>query len=189
MEAEQAAALYTMLDREGIRFWLDGGWGIDALLGEQTRPHKDLDALVNRDDLPHMLDVLVAEGFTLKELWSENVWTASERPVALIGRQGATGNEVATAFVLWHPDGRELDFHVFLADAAGVLALWEGNVDYTAEAFSGRGTIAGTPVRCLSAAMQMATHTGYVLLDKDRQDLRHLHERFGVPYVNEEQRG
>ncbi len=46
--------------------------------------------------------------------------------------------------------------------------------------------IAGTPVRCLSARMQMATHTGYVLQTKDLQDLRLLHERFGVPYLEEQ---
>jgi hypothetical protein len=26
--------------------WIDGGWGVDALLGVQTRPHKDLDVAV-----------------------------------------------------------------------------------------------------------------------------------------------
>jgi hypothetical protein len=34
----------------------------------------------------------------------------------------------------------------------------------------------------LSAAMQMRTHTGYVLQDEDIQELRRLHERFGVDY-------
>ncbi len=32
-----------------------GGWGVDALLGRQTRPHKDLDVLVLVDDLPDRL--------------------------------------------------------------------------------------------------------------------------------------
>jgi lincosamide nucleotidyltransferase A/C/D/E len=26
-----------------IDVWVDGGWGIDALVGSQTRPHGDLD--------------------------------------------------------------------------------------------------------------------------------------------------
>lgn len=189
MEGSEAADLYTLLDGKGIRIWVDGGWGIDALVGEQTRPHKDLDALVLRDDLVRLLDVLAGQGFALKEIWSENLWVACEHPVALIGRKNATGDEVATAFVLLHPDGRELDFHVLHADAAGVVALWETDLTYPAEAFTGRGTIGGTAVRCLSARMQMATHTGYVLQDKDRQDLRYLHERLGVPYANEQQRG
>ncbi|MGH8515394.1 MAG: nucleotidyltransferase domain-containing protein [Gammaproteobacteria bacterium] len=28
-----------------------GGWGIDALLGAQTRPHKDLDLLIRLEDV------------------------------------------------------------------------------------------------------------------------------------------
>jgi lincosamide nucleotidyltransferase A/C/D/E len=28
------------LDAAGIEWWVDGGWGIDALLGEETRPHE-----------------------------------------------------------------------------------------------------------------------------------------------------
>lgn len=31
------------LDTHGVPFWVDGGWGVDALLGEQTRSHRDLD--------------------------------------------------------------------------------------------------------------------------------------------------
>jgi lincosamide nucleotidyltransferase A/C/D/E len=27
----------------GRRFWLEGGWGVDALVGHQTRAHRDLD--------------------------------------------------------------------------------------------------------------------------------------------------
>lgn len=28
-------------DAGGIDYWVDGGWGIDALLGRQTREHRD----------------------------------------------------------------------------------------------------------------------------------------------------
>jgi hypothetical protein len=31
------------LDRAGVPVWLDGGWGVDALVGRQTRAHRDLD--------------------------------------------------------------------------------------------------------------------------------------------------
>src|SRR5919201_6639891 len=30
------------------KVWLDRGWGLDALLGEQTRPHDDLDLAIPR---------------------------------------------------------------------------------------------------------------------------------------------
>jgi lincosamide nucleotidyltransferase A/C/D/E len=41
-----------ILDRlAGIDAWVDGGWGVDALLGEQTRQHDDLDLVVSWTDL------------------------------------------------------------------------------------------------------------------------------------------
>jgi len=48
MRAEEVTALYTLLAEREVRVWVDGGWGIDALLAEQTRQHKDFDALVQR---------------------------------------------------------------------------------------------------------------------------------------------
>jgi lincosamide nucleotidyltransferase A/C/D/E len=35
--------LYATLENLGVEIWIDGGWGVDALLGEQSRPHQDLD--------------------------------------------------------------------------------------------------------------------------------------------------
>lgn len=43
---EDAAALYRALSDAGVSCWVVGGWGVDALLGRQSRPHKDLDVLV-----------------------------------------------------------------------------------------------------------------------------------------------
>ena len=41
MRAEDVVELYALLLEQGVQVWVDGGWGIDALLTEQTRPHKD----------------------------------------------------------------------------------------------------------------------------------------------------
>ena len=36
-------AVTTMLDAlAGFDLWIGGGWGVDALVGHQTRPHDDL---------------------------------------------------------------------------------------------------------------------------------------------------
>ena len=131
-------------------------------------------------------DLLAARGFRVKELWSENRWVDHPVEVELIGRASAAGHEVATAFVLDNSTGHELDFHVLRVDDRGYgIPAWQAEVRYSPEALAGRGMILNTPVRCLSAAMQMHTHTGYVLHAKDRQDLRLLHERFEIAYVDE----
>jgi lincosamide nucleotidyltransferase A/C/D/E len=181
MHAAEVSALYTMLVEHGVQVWVDGGWGIDALLGEQTRPHKDFDALMGFDDLATLTDVLAHRGFTLKEIWEENRWVVHAVPLPLIGRTSPAGSEVATAFVVRNAQGHELDVHVLTIDSHGTgLPAWNADVTYPPDALAGRGVIAGTSVHCLSAHMQMATHTGYALQAKDLQDLRLLHERFGV---------
>jgi lincosamide nucleotidyltransferase A/C/D/E len=40
---EDDISIYKCLSTNSIQVWLLGGWGIDALLGQQTRPHKDID--------------------------------------------------------------------------------------------------------------------------------------------------
>ena len=187
MRAEDVVELYSLLLERGVQIWVDGGWGIDALLQEQTRPHKDLDALVQFDDLGRMAGVLAERGFNLKEIWAENRWAGHAAQVPLIGREIPASREVATAFVLRSGNGHELDIHVLTFDNDGYgIPAWDSDFIFPPEAFEGCGAILGAPVRCLSAQMQMATHTGYEPQDKDLQDLRALRERFGIPYEEEQ---
>jgi len=89
VNAEDVIRIYALLSTHGIQVWLNGGWGMDALLGEQTRPHKDLDIFVQLEDVIRMRDLLTRDGFSLKELWSENRWAIDLNQV-----------KTATAFVL-----------------------------------------------------------------------------------------
>ena len=50
MDASELVRLLDVLEQNGVTVWLDGGWGVDALLGEQTREHDDVDLVVPRDD-------------------------------------------------------------------------------------------------------------------------------------------
>ena len=189
MRAEDVVALYVLLVQRGVRVWVDGGWGIDALLGQQTRPHKDFDALVRFDDLATLTALLAQQGFTLKQIWEENRWVAHPIPLQLISSAQRAGSAVATAFVVRNGADQELDLHVLTFDDRGTgLPAWNTDVIFPPAALAGHGTIARTPVRCLSAQMQMATHTGYALQAKDLQDVRRLHEHFGVAFMEEQAR-
>ena len=46
VEAGDVLRIVDLLGDRGIDAWLDGGWGVGALLGEQMRPHKDVDIVV-----------------------------------------------------------------------------------------------------------------------------------------------
>ena len=43
MLAHDVLEIVARLDAAGVRVWLDGGWGVDALIRHQTRDHEDLD--------------------------------------------------------------------------------------------------------------------------------------------------
>jgi lincosamide nucleotidyltransferase A/C/D/E len=171
VQADDVISIYQLLEADGIQLWLTGGWGIDALLREQTRAHKDLDVIMLVDDVARMRELMGCHGHSLKELWSENQWTAD-----------AHGIEIATAFVLQDSEGREIDAHAMRLDAQGNgLPAWEAEgLDFTRQDLAGEGMIADVAVRCLAPTMQMRCHTGYTLPDEQLRDLELLHLRFDV---------
>jgi lincosamide nucleotidyltransferase A/C/D/E len=63
MKAERALAVVARLTESGVSLGLDGGWGVDALLGSQTRPHDDLDLIVRLDDVGQLEDALAQIGY------------------------------------------------------------------------------------------------------------------------------
>ena len=173
VRAKDAIDIYQRLLANNIQAWLTGGWGIDALLGEQTRLHKDLDILVLVDDVVPMQDLLGGEGYGLKDLWSENAWVVDSE-----------GREIPTAFVLHDAEGREVDVHAMTLDEQGngIPAWVSEGLALSREDLGGEGTVAGIPVRCLSAEMQIRAHTGYDLPAEQEQDLELLRGRLGVLY-------
>lgn len=185
MMAEDVVYLYSGLLARGVQLWVDGGWGIDALLERQTRSHKDFDAIVAFEDLPVLTRFLGGCGFALKEIWPENRWAPCPELLALIGREHPAV-EVATAFVLKDDSSCEIDFHVVRFDEYGrSIPAWNSDFVFPPEAFAGLGTVGSKRVRCLSAETQMRTHTGYALKESDVHDLRFLHDRFGIDYPDE----
>lgn len=63
MKSEDVTTLYTLLENSGIKIWIDGGWSVDALLGKQTRPHKDVDIAIQWKDVIRLREVLETEGY------------------------------------------------------------------------------------------------------------------------------
>ena len=148
------------LETAGISSWLDGGWGVDALLHRQTRTHKDIDIVVDVTDVPKLRGILRRRGFDVC--------------------QGSPPN----SFVLADGSGLEVDVHavVFDDEGNGVYRMQNGkDWVYPAEGFLGRGMIDGVEVRCLSATTQVLGHAhGYVPVEKDFQDMDLLEQQFGL---------
>ena len=43
---EHVLEVVQALERAHLAVWIDGGWGVDAVLGTQTRDHHDVDLVV-----------------------------------------------------------------------------------------------------------------------------------------------
>jgi lincosamide nucleotidyltransferase A/C/D/E len=177
VNAEDVISIYKYLAANGIQIWLTGGWGIDALLGEQTRPHKDLDVIMLLDDVLRMCELLDDKGFSMKELWSENRWAMD-----------AHEKVISTAFVLQDSDGREFDMHAMhLDDQGNGIPAWEATEGFffKQQDLAGVGMIDGVAVQCITPEKQMLCHIGYELPEIQLRDLELLNERFGVEYPDE----
>jgi lincosamide nucleotidyltransferase A/C/D/E len=160
MEPGEVVRLLNLLEADGVTVWLDGGWGVDALLERQTRTHDDLDVVVELADVHQVTVVLERAGYDV---------VAGAAP---------------KSFVAVDPAGRQIDVHPVVFDDARGGGVYQmdggGEWVYPTAGFAGRGSVAGRPVRCLSADVQVLVHAGYELTDKDHQELYLLHERFGV---------
>ncbi len=170
--AKDAIKIYKKLTTNGIKVWLTGGWGIDALLGKQTRSHKDLDVIMLLDDVVRMRELLRSEGYVKEELWSENQLATD-----------TNGNETATAFVLIDREGREFDVHAMTIDDQGNgIPAWKEAKDFIFKRkdLVGVGMIAGVAVQCITAESQITCHTGYELSEKQRNDIELLREKYGM---------
>lgn len=152
--------IVACLDVAGVAVWLDGGWGIDALLGEETRPHDDLDVVMGMAKLDAAREALHALGFVLAV------------------------DELPTRCVLRDAGDRRIDVHpvVFDCEGGGLQRQPDGSdFRYPPEGLSGIGMVVGRVVRCLTPELQLRCHLVYVPDDDDRHDIRLLCNRFSLP--------
>jgi lincosamide nucleotidyltransferase A/C/D/E len=145
-----------------VDVWVDGGWGVDALLGTQTRLHADLDLALPTRQWSRALDALDRAGFVpVRDSGPHNVVVLDDR-------------------------GRLVDLHSFddtttVIGDDGIERHGPDGLAYEAGGFDGVGSIDGRIVACMSASFQMRSHTGYDVDADDWHDVRLLHERFGLP--------
>ena len=150
----------AVLEQNGLEVYVDGGWAVDAVLGEQTRPHDDLDIALPHAQVPRLRALLSMRGF--REQRRDDSWECN--------------------FVLADEAGGRLDVHSYTLDAAGLNV---GGVAYSGEQLNGRGVIGGYPVRCISPEWLVKFHRGYELDDKDWHDVRLLCERCQITVPDE----
>lgn len=174
MHAADVVEIIDALESADVNVWVYGGWGIDALLGEQTRPHDDLDVIIRADDIEAAIRVTREQGFSLMT------------------------NELPQGFVVRDTLDRRIDFHPvrFRSDGSAVQEIkGQGEWVFSAAGLLGVGSVNSREIRCLTPEEQAVRATAipeverYEPNEADRRDMRLLRDRFGItlphPYDND----
>jgi lincosamide nucleotidyltransferase A/C/D/E len=155
MTANDVIEIVQLFNQHPIDFYIDGGWGVDALLGEQTRRHADLDIAIQHKDVAQIRALLEARGY--KDVPRDDTRDCN--------------------FVLGDDQGHQIDIHSYTFDAAGNLVY---GVAYPFDSLTGTGSVNKHPVKCISPEWMVKFHTGYTLDENDYHDVRALCQRFGL---------
>ena len=158
MSGQKATELYLLLELRGVKIWIDGGWAVDALLGEQTRAHEDLDIVVETRDLSRMVSLLAGRGIT------------------------KAGEDYALPwnFLLRNCGRLQVDVHAIVFNAEGIPMYGPPEAAVVYPDLSGQGIIAGQSVRCTTPQSLVENRTGFELRARDFHDVRLLCTRFGI---------
>ena len=154
MKKADVITLYNWLKENSIIIWIDGGWGVDALIGTQTREHQDLDIAVHRKDNAKLRLLLEYNGY--KE---EKRFDSSE--FMYVMRKGAE---------------QEIDIHVFEYDDNGRNTY---GIAYPFGSLTGKGVLDTQEVNCIAPEWMFKFKTSYAPKEKDIHDVRALSEAFG----------
>ncbi len=167
LSANDVHDVYESMQTRGVTIWLDGGWGVDALLGKQTRPHGDIDVVIQKKDESLVREYLTENGFT----------------------EILRGDSSPYNFMLGNTEAQFIDIHVIELDEAGngIYGPKENGVQYEADALSGTGKIADKAVKCISPEWVVKFHTGYELRECDFHDVLAVCEKFQIEVPEEYQ--
>jgi lincosamide nucleotidyltransferase A/C/D/E len=147
--------LYKLLKSNNIEAVVDGGWGIDALLGKQTRPHGDLDIAVRHKDVDKLRKLLNDRGYEEKLRNDTRDYN----------------------FVLVDRNAHEVDIHSYTFDDKGNNIY---GIAYPIESLNGKGNINGHYVKCIAAEWVIKFHENYEPNEVDRKDINALCTKFNL---------
>lgn len=167
IEAADVVRILEAAEAGGVRCWLAGGWGVDALAGRQSRHHDDLDIVI--DDFDHQLPVacraLGALGFRIVQTHRLPVWMPDR---CLL--EDDAGHRVDLVSIDWD----RLDGALGTEPSPSQLASDGPRRDL---AFA-EGTVGERKVPCLSSEVQLVFHSGFEQRAIHRHDVDLLlHDR------------
>ena len=159
MTASDVVEVLDRLDAAGLWYCVAGGWGVDALLGEQTREHGNLDVGIRFDQLEQVSGQL--PDFRRDDC-------AFPELVAFARHDGRRMRAYLVAF-----DPRGDGWQI---NTRGLTWKWPR------DHIGACGRIAGREVRCLTAERQLYWHSHVGEGDLDWADVIALCRRFDLEF-------
>lgn len=146
---EDLMTIINLLEDSNIKYWIDGGWGVDILAGKQTRNHRDIDVDFDVQHTEELLKILLKYGYEVDTDW---------KPVRI---------------ELYSEKYGYLDIHPFILNEDGTSkqADLEGGFYEFEKDFFSNAIFEGKTIPCISLKGQKIFHSGYELRDKDKQDI------------------
>ena len=146
---EDLMTIINLLEDSNIKYWIDGGWGVDILAGKQTRNHRDIDVDFDAQYTEELLKILLKYGYEVDTDW---------KPVRI---------------ELYSKKYGYLDIHPFILNEDGTSkqADLEGGFYEFEKDFFCNAIFEGKTIPCISLKGQKIFHSGYELRDKDKQDI------------------
>ena len=158
---KDAERIIGMFEDAGVSIFIDGGWGVDALLGYESREHNDIDIFTEAVNKNNAYEILERNGFY----------------------EIAMDYTTASHSVWQDIDNRIIDLHLFTYTPDHNL-VFEGE-KYPAEVFSGLGTIGDREVICIAPHYQVQFHLGYTHDENDIKDVLLLCQAFNLEIPSE----
>ena len=161
MAASDVLELLDWIQAHNIEVWLNGGWGIDALLGHQTREHDDLDLTISATDSQAYADAMAKLGFTTSRIDNDFNWVLVDERERVV-------------------DVHLVDFGETMVTDKGVWIYGPRGLPFEVGSLQGSGDISGKRVKCETAEFQVRGHTRYQPDEQDYQDVLALCKAFSI---------
>lgn len=149
---ENLIVVLNLFEALKIKYWVDGGWGVDILTGKQNRDHRDIDIDYDSEFDGILLKALKDKGYTITTDWSPS------------------------RIELHHPELGYLDIHPLIInkDGSAKQAAPDGGWYHFEPKWFSCSLFEGRVIPCISAEAQKLFHSGYELREVDITDMKNL---------------
>lgn len=152
---ENLFIVLDIIEKLEIKYFLEGGWAVDVLIGHETRKHRDIDVDFDVKHLELLRNHLIEIGYEVRTDW------------------------LPSRIELYHYHYGYIDLHpiFFSEDGSAKQASPDGGWFIFSADFFTTGMIDQRVIPCLTKKAQILFHQGYELRAVDIMDLDSL-ERF-----------